>query len=261
MSIPQDFSGKVAIVTGAGLGIGFEIARTLAQHGASVVLNDMKDELARSAAFRIEAEGGKCVASVGNAADTAYIREMVDLAVRQFGRLDIAVANAGITTFGGFFEYSPEQFQTLVALNLQGSFFFAQAAAWQMRKQGEGGRIIFLSSVTAHQAHQDLVAYGMTKAALEQLAKNMVVEIAPYRITANCVAPGATLTERTRMESADYEGEWKRLIPMGRAASPADIANACIFLASDPASHITGQTIVVDGGWTAISPTPGWSRD
>jgi glucose 1-dehydrogenase len=197
----------------------------------------------------------RCIAVAGDAGDIAFVREMVDTAVRTFGRLDIVVANAGLTFFGDFFDYEPAAFAQVMQLNLTGSFFLAQAAARQMRSQGEGGSIVFMSSVTGHQAHRHLTAYGMSKAALEMLARGLVVELSPHRITVNAVAPGATLTERTALD-ADYANTWRELTPMGRAATPADIASAVVFLAGPEARHITGQTLVVDGGWSVVSPGP-----
>jgi 3-oxoacyl-[acyl-carrier protein] reductase len=178
---------------------------------------------------------------------------MVDAAVNSYGRLTMAVANAGITKFGDFFEFTPASFELVVRLNLGGSFFLAQAAARQMRKQGNGGRIIFMSSVTGHQAHPQLAAYAMTKAGLEMLARNLVLELSPYGITVNAIAPGATLTERT-LEDANYEQTWTTLTPMGRPGRVTDVANAAMFLLSKEAEHITGQALIVDGGWTAVSP-------
>jgi NAD(P)-dependent dehydrogenase (short-subunit alcohol dehydrogenase family) len=124
-----------------------------------------------------------------------------------------------------------------------------------MKEQGSGGSLLFMSSVTGHQAHKNLAAYGMTKAALEMLARNLVIELSPYKINVNSVAPGATLTERT-MDDAAYEKIWSALTPMGRPANTGDIADAVLFLVSDKAKHITGQNLVIDGGWTAISPSP-----
>jgi NAD(P)-dependent dehydrogenase (short-subunit alcohol dehydrogenase family) len=169
--------------------------------------------------------------------------------------LDIAVANAGLTVFGDFLTYEPAMLDRVMQLNLAGSFFLAQAASLQMKAQGEGGNILFMSSVTGHQAHRGLVAYGMSKAALEMLAKGLVIELSPYGINVNAVAPGATMTERTG-EDVRYETTWSELTPMGRPATPDDIAKAVLFLVSPEARHITGQTLVVDGGWTAISPGP-----
>jgi NAD(P)-dependent dehydrogenase (short-subunit alcohol dehydrogenase family) len=251
----MDFNGQVAIVTGAGQGIGYQIALQLAAGGAAVLINDINETLATNAALTISAAGGKCRALAGNAADVNFIQQLVDEAVQHFGKLTIAIANAGITLFGNFLSYSQQSLHSVMELNLQGSFFLAQRAALQMIKQQSGGSILFMSSVTGHQAHKDLAAYGMTKAALEMLAKSLVVELSPHHITINTIAPGATLTERT-MEDADYQKTWARITPMGRPASVADVANAVLFLVSPNAGHITGQNLIVDGGWTAVSTSP-----
>lgn len=250
------FKDKVAIVTGAGQGIGYEICRALAEEGAAVVLNDLDPELTDRAVKRIrETTHGRCLAMAGDSSDLVFIRDMVDAAVNEFGRLDIAIANAGITLFGDFFTYPKESFDRVMQVNLGGSFFLAQAAAGQMKKQASGGSILLMSSVTGHQAHKDLAAYGMSKAALEMLAKNLVIELSPFKINVNTIAPGATLTERT-LNDPEYAATWSRLTPMGRPASVNDIANTALFLVSDKAKHITGQSLVVDGGWTCISPSP-----
>ena len=251
----KKFAGQVAIITGAGQGIGFEIARQMALDGASVLINDINEKLIKEAADGINSTGGNCIALAGDAADIDFIQQMVDLAVERFGKLTIAIANAGITLFGDFLTYPAASLQSVMNLNLQGSFFLAQKAAQQIIKQHSGGSILFMSSVTGHQAHKDLAAYGMTKAALEMLAKNLVIELSPYHITVNTVAPGATLTERT-LEGADYKSTWSRITPMGRPATVADVANAVTFLTSPASGHITGQNIIVDGGWTAVSTSP-----
>jgi glucose 1-dehydrogenase len=251
----KDFSQQVAIVTGAGQGIGFEICRQLAMRGASVVLNDCETHLAENAALRIREEGGDCLAVAGDASDISFVQRLVQSAIGHFGRLDVTIANAGITLFGDFFNYQPDALQRVMNLNLAGSFFLTQAAAIQMKQQGSGGSILLMSSVTAHQAHKDLAAYGMTKAALEMLAKTLVVELSPYKISINAIAPGATKTERT-VEDTNYESTWSRITPMGRPADVNDIANAALFLVSKAARHITGQSLVVDGGWSAVSPSP-----
>ncbi len=249
---PSNWRGQTAIVTGAGQGIGFAICQQLIARGASVLLNDIDPQLTTHAAAQL---GPNCLPIPGDAADVPFIRQMVDTAIQTFGHLDIVVANAGLTLFGDFFTYPPESLSRVMQLNLAGTFFLAQAAALQMRVQGQGGSILFTSSVTGHQAHKHLAAYGMSKAALEMLARSLVIDLSPYGITVNTVAPGATMTERTSGD-AGYEKTWSTLTPMGRPATVQDIANAVLFLVSPEARHITGQTLIVDGGWTATSPGP-----
>lgn len=249
------FINKTAIVTGAGQGIGFEICRQLASQGATVLLNDIDETLANGAARKIQEENGNCVACAGDSSDREFIQKIVALAVNTSGTLDIVIANAGITLFGDFLTYPPESFYKVLHVNLGGTFFLAQAAANQMKMQSAGGSLLFTSSVTGHQAHKDLAAYGMTKAALEMLAKNLVIELSRFKINVNTIAPGATLTERT-IDDTDYEAIWSRITPMGRPANTKDIANAALFLVSDKARHITGQSLIIDGGWTAVSPSP-----
>lgn len=252
----QPFTHQTALITGAGIGIGFAIAEALCQQGASVVLNDLDEMLANKAAETIRSQGfGPCIACPGDASDAVFIQRMVDTAVAHFGHVDIAIANAGITLFGDFFEYQPEALQRVLTVNLQGSFLLTQAAARQMRAQQSGGSVLLMSSVTGHQAHAGLAAYGMTKAGLEMLARSLVIDLSPHRITINAVAPGATQTERT-LDDPNYVPVWSRITPMGRPATVADIANAALFLVSPASRHITGQALIVDGGWTAVSVPP-----
>jgi NAD(P)-dependent dehydrogenase (short-subunit alcohol dehydrogenase family) len=252
----MQFANKVAIITGAGQGIGYEICNSLVKESASVILNDIDKSLADTAAKKIvENTGGKCIPLAGDSSDTTFIQQMVNEAVTQFGHLDVVIANAGITLFGDFFTYTPESFFRVMQVNLGGTFFLAQAAANQMKKQNTGGSLLLMSSVTGHQAHKDLAAYGMSKAALEMLAKNLVLELSPYQININTIAPGATQTERT-LDDPAYTNVWSRITPMGRPATVTDIAGTALFLVSDKAKHITGQTLIVDGGWTCVSPSP-----
>jgi NAD(P)-dependent dehydrogenase (short-subunit alcohol dehydrogenase family) len=251
----KSFENKVAIVTGSGQGIGFEICRQLAKEGAVVILNDIDESLACQAAETIRLEGGNCTAFAGDSSDLTFIENIVASAVSRFGHLDIVIANAGITLFGDFLSYPFESFMKVMNVNLAGTFFLAQAASNQMKKQEKGGSLLFTSSVTGHQAHKNLAAYAMTKAAIEMLAKNLVVELSPYKININTVAPGATITERT-LSDPEYESIWSKLTPMGRAANTGDIANAALFLVSDNAKQITGQSLIIDGGWSSVSPSP-----
>lgn len=246
---------KVAIVTGAGKGIGLEICKRLAGTGVHVILNDIDEELASKAAKEISNSGCKCLPVSGDSSDLNVINKMTNEAIKEFGSIDIVIANAGITLFGDFFTYKPEDFYRVLQVNLGGSFFLAQSASQQMKKQRVGGSILFMSSVTGHQAHKNLAVYGMTKAALEMLARHLVMELSEYRINVNCIAPGATVTERT-MEDETYEKTWSKITPMGRPATVRDVAAAALFLTSIEARHITGQSLVVDGGWTSVSPSP-----
>lgn len=249
------FENQVAIVTGAGIGIGFEIARQLANEGAKVILNDIDKELAKIASEKIQVNGGICEAFGGDISEIHIIKEIVKLAVSRFGKLDILMANAGITTFGDFLEYQPESMNNLLKINLFGTFFLTQEAAKQMILQSNGGSILLTSSVTGHQAHKYLAAYGMTKAAIEQLAKNLVIDLSPFQININTIVPGATLTERT-LQDEEYIETWSRITPLGRPATVQDIANAALFLVSPLSRQITGQSLIIDGGWTSVGVSP-----
>lgn len=246
---------KTAIITGAGQGIGLEICKLLITAGAKVILNDIDETLCKDASKQADPSGTSCTPFPGDSSNKTVINEMLKTSVDKYGKLDLVIANAGITLFGDFFSYNEEDFYRVMQVNLGGTFFLAQAATNQMIKQGTGGSLLFTSSVTGHQAHQHLAAYSMTKAAIEMLAKNLVSEVSKFNINVNCIAPGATLTERT-LEDPEYIKTWSRITPMGRPASVTDIAKAAIFLVSDEARHITGQSLVIDGGWTSMSPSP-----
>lgn len=254
----EHLSGKAALVTGAGVGIGYALCHAFAQHGAQVALNDLDPSLAQHAADQInQAVGaGQVIAYGGDVSDVEGVRRMVSDVVRRFGTLDIAVANAGITLFGRFLEYEPEHFDRLLAVNLRGTFFTAQAAAREMVSRGIAGRILLMSSVSGVQSVGGLGTYGISKAGIRFMARALAYELGPYNITVNALAPGATLTERTLQETANYEGDWAKVTPNRRVAHVEDIAEAALFLCSPQARHITGQTLVIDGGWTGYSPLP-----
>ncbi|MDQ6693149.1 MAG: SDR family oxidoreductase [Chloroflexota bacterium] len=252
-----DLTGKVALVTGASKGIGSELALTLARAGAAVVANFNTDEAgAQAVVEQIASSGGRAIAVGVDVAHVAGCRDLVKRAVEEFGRLDIACCHAGITSWGKFLDYTEEAFDAVVNTNLKGAYFTAQAAARQMVAQGMGGRIIITSSVTGNQAVPYLSAYAMTKGGLQMLTRNLVLELSPYNITINAVAPGAIINERNLADDPEYDAKWAGVVPLRRAGTPQDVAAAALFFASDEAAFITGTTLTVDGGWTCYSPTP-----
>ena len=246
------------IVTGAGVGIGYALARSFAQSGAQVALNDLDGALAQRAAQTLNAEiGAERVIAYGlDVADVAAVRHMVAEAAERFGGLDVVVANAGITNYGSFLDYTPEAFDRLTSVNLRGSYFTAQAAAQVMIARGAAGRILLMSSVTGLRAFRNLSAYGITKAGLRFMASVLALELGQYGITVNAIGPGAILTERTLADDPDLEANWATVTPNGRTGYVEDVVAAVRFLASREAAHITGQTLMVDGGWTLHSPLP-----
>jgi glucose 1-dehydrogenase len=235
---------KVYIVTGAGQGIGHQIAQQLISEGHLVVVNDIDSSLLSGP-----------YSKVGDVSSIAFIKELVSFAKSLPGELAGCVCNAGMTTFGSFWDYSPSSMKALLDLNIQGTFFLIQEVAKSIRSAGNSGSIVVTSSVTGHQAHPNLAAYGMTKAALNQLVQNLVIDLSPVQIRINAVSPGATMTERTEKD-ANYNKEWSRITPLGKPADVQDIAEVVCFFLSDKAKHITGQTLIVDGGWTSVSPPP-----
>ncbi len=252
------YTGKTVVVTGAGTGIGYTLAKRFAEAGAWVALNDRDADLAAQAAQTLNTALDRTVvhAFAGDVSDAAFTQQMIEQVVAQSGRLDVMLANAGVTDYGPFLEYTPQMFDRLTGINLRGTYFTLQAAARAMIAQNIPGRIIVTSSVTGIVAHANLSAYGMTKAGLIHLARYLAVELGPHGITVNTVAPGATITERTLQQNPDYSEQWSQVTPTQRAATPDDIAAAVLFLASPDARQINGITLTVDGGWTVYSPLP-----
>jgi 3-oxoacyl-[acyl-carrier protein] reductase len=181
---------------------------------------------------------------------------MIQTALKHYGTVDFAIANAGITQFGDFFDFTEESFEKVMNLNLKGSFFLSQEVAKVLREQKKPGKILLMSSTIGHQSIPYLACYAMSKAALKMMAKTLVSELSPYKININAIAPGATLTDRTAEENENYAETWGNLIPLKTIASPAEVAKSALFLLSSDADHITGQTLLVDGGWTSVSPPP-----
>ena len=254
--VENTFADHTAIVTGAGEGIGLEIAKQLVQQGARVIVNDIDPVKTEQAIQTIDPVGNRSFGCAGDVADVTVVYGLVEAAVTHFDGVDMVVCNAGVTLWNSFFDYKPVDFERVLSVNLGGSFFLAQAAARQMRQQGRGGRIVFMSSVSGHQAIEYLSAYAMTKAALEMLARQLIIELSPFNITINTVAPGATVTPRNLADDPNYEAVWGKVTPTGRPAFVEDIAHAVLFMLSPLSSQITGQSLVIDGGWTSVSQAP-----
>ncbi|MGD0499608.1 MAG: 3-oxoacyl-ACP reductase family protein [Bryobacteraceae bacterium] len=253
-----DLSGKTALVTGAGKGIGRCIALELARAGCDVAVNDRSDgEGAEGTVAQIEALGRRAFsvcADVGLARD---VGAMFDEVFRRFERLHIHVNNAGVQTFRPLLDLEEEEWDRVIDTNLKGCFLCTQRAARHMRERG-GGRIVNIGSGCNKIAFPNLGSYTASKGGIEMLTKVAAVELGPYGITVNCVAPGAILIERTSKELSDYAGTFARRTPMGRVGAPEDVAQLVAFLASDGAGFITGQTVFVDGG---LFSKPQWPYD
>jgi 3-oxoacyl-[acyl-carrier protein] reductase len=246
----RSLENEVAVVTGAGVGIGRAIASSVARAGAAVLLNDVDAGRAERAAAEIREEGLRCAAAPGDVSSDEVVCGLVDRAVEAFGGVTLVAANAGVTVWSPFLETDRTAFDRLVATNLAGSYFLAQAAARRMIEQRSGGSIVLTSSIAGRIGYPGLAAYGMTKAALESLARTLAVELGPHGIRVNAVAPGHTLVARNLADDPEYASRWAALIPSGRVARPDDMANAVLFLMSKESEQIRGQTLLIDGGWS-----------
>jgi NAD(P)-dependent dehydrogenase (short-subunit alcohol dehydrogenase family) len=246
-------AGKVALVTGAGTGIGVGIAGALAEAGADVAISYHRSKAgAKETQQRIEAAGRRCLARAADVRRVTECQALVVAVVAHFGRLDILVNNAGVTLPEPFLELTEETWDTTVDINLKGMAFCSQAAARQMVQQGGGGRIINLSSVHGFAAYPGHAHYEATKGGINMLTKGLAIELASQRITVNVIAPGAIEVERYFRTMPDYDrAATAARIPLGRVGFPDDIGPLAVFLASDDASYITGETILVDGGVVA----------
>jgi NAD(P)-dependent dehydrogenase (short-subunit alcohol dehydrogenase family) len=252
---PSTLSGRTALVTGGGRGIGREIALELARSGADVAINYyVEPERAEATAAEISALGVRGAAIAGDVGDAADVQRMIDDVVARFGRIDILVNNAGTQTWTPFLEVTDSEWDLVIRTNLKGSFLCTQAAARHMRTTG--GVIINIGSGCNKVPFPGLAAYTASKGGIEMLTRVAAVELGPYRIRVNCVAPGAVEVERTRLESDDYAGTWGAVTPLGRIGEPADVARVVRFLASDDSAFVTGQTLWVDGGLFTQAPWP-----
>jgi len=255
-------SGKVAVVTGASREIGATMAEALAAAGAAVVVAHHEEPvLAEAVVARIHTTGGTALAHQSDLSSVTANQQLVAQTVAAFGRLDIFVANAGLTMWRPFLEVDESMWDTVVDLNLKGSYFGAQAAARHMLAQRVpddpyGGRIVFSSSVTGVRALPNCSAYAVTKAGLRHMATVLALELGRHDITVNALGIGATVNERNLRDDPDYEQHWANVTPIGRCGKPADVASALLYLVAPEAAMITGQTLLLDGGWTTVGNVP-----
>ena len=250
-----DLKDKVAVVTGASTGIGRAVARSLAEHGARVVVSYNGNQAgAEETAEEIRSLGGSCIVHRADISNLADAVSNVEVAVAEWGRIDILINNAGITSWGSFLDYTEAQWDQVIDTNLKGTYFGSQAAAREMVKQG-GGDIIIISSVVGRRAVATLSAYATSKAGLEMMARSLMFELAPHGIRVNAVGVGATIVDRNLRDDPQYAEHWAKVIPAGRAATVEDIAGSVLLLLSPMAAFIHGHTLMVDGGWTGYSPT------
>lgn len=245
--------GRVAFVTGAGRGIGAATALRLAEDGARVVLADIDPEGCKQVAAQIEQAGSRALAVSCNVADRAAVEAAFQQTVEHFGRLDILVNNAGVLRDNLLFKMSDDDWETVMNVHLKGAFLCSRAAQAHMVQQ-KYGRIISLSSVSAL-GNRGQANYSTAKAGLQGLTRTLAIELGPFGITANAVAPGFIDTEMTRA-TARRQGHdpdqviemASKSIPVRRVGQPRDVANVICFLASEESSYVTGQVIYVAGG-------------
>jgi NAD(P)-dependent dehydrogenase (short-subunit alcohol dehydrogenase family) len=248
---PQRLHDKVALITGAGQGIGREIALRFAKEGARVVVADLNEQHAAAVAVEIRAAGGKATGLEIDVTQPTMIGAAIDETLRRFGRLDVLVNNAGIGSNQPVLEMSLEEWERNLRVNLTGTFLCAQAAGRVMVKQG-AGRIINIASISGQRGGVGRAAYGAAKAGVIQLTRVMAVELAPLGVGVNAISPGPIDTDQSRgTHTPDTRRAYLERIPLKRYGAGAEIAAAAVFLASDDASFVIGHILNVDGGFDA----------
>ncbi len=250
-----DLTGKVAIVTGAGMGIGRGIAIRLAEAGAAIVVSDIDLEAARQTVSQIEAQGGRAQAVQADVRNASDAEKVTQEAIKVFGSLDILVNNAGIFPSSPVLDMSEEQWDQVLDINLKGVFLFSRAACRAMVAAGRGGRIINICSISSVRPTCFVAHYNASKAGVALLTKSLALELGGHQITANAVAPGWIITPGSHLGDADMPEGFADLpkkilagVPLGRLGEPEDVANVVLFLAGSASAYVTGTVIPVDGG-------------
>ena len=242
------FNGKTAIVTGASRGIGAEIAKQLASQGAKIVVNYSGSQAkAEAVVEEIQQAGGEALAFKADVSDSVAVKSMVDEAIKRFGSVDILVNNAGITRDNLMMRMKDDEWDDVININLKGVFICTKAVTRQMMKQ-RSGRIVNVASIVGVMGNAGQANYVASKAGVIGLTKTTARELSSRGITANAVAPGFITTDMTDKLSDEVQKAMLDQIPLGRFGEPGDVAKAVLFLASDEASYMTGQTLHLDGG-------------
>jgi len=244
-------NGKVAVVTGAGRGLGQGAALGFAQAGADLALVDLisTDETAQ----RVRVLGRRVCQIQANLLERAAVQRIVEATVKELGGIDILLNNAGIIRRAPVLEFTEKDWDEVIQINESAVFFLSQAVARQMVKQGRGGKIINIASLLSFQGGIRVPSYTAAKSAVMGLTRLLANELAPLRINVNAVAPGYMATDNTAPLRADAQRSAEILgrIPAGRWGEPADLQGALVFLASSASDYVTGHTLAVDGGWLA----------
>lgn len=251
----MELKNKVAIVTGARRGMGKSHALVLAKAGAKVVVSDISLEECQKVVDEIKKNGGEAMAVKCDVTKKEEVEEMVKKAVEKWGKVDVLVNNAGICQFKPFSELTEEEWDRTLNINLKGYFLCAQAATKEMVKQ-KSGAIVNIASVDMGQVGvgmPNLVHYGASKGGVVAMTESLAVELAPYNIRVNAIAPGVIETPMSEAAKEDPKLLEQTLsrVPMKRMGKPEEVSNLVLFLASDVSSYITGSTVVIDGGWLA----------
>ena len=246
-------AGKVAVVTGAGSGFGEAIAHRYAEEGAKVIVNDLNGDSAKRVAGGIVQQGGKATAHKGDVTSSKDVKAMIQAALDAYGQLDIVVNNAGYTHRNQpMLDVDEETFDRVYAVNVKGIYLAAVHAVPVFRKQGRGGCIITTASTAGLRPRPGLTWYNGSKGAAITLTKSMAAELGPEKIRVNCICPVAGDTPLLPMflgeDTPERRAKFIATVPLGRLSKPMDIANACLYLASDEAEFITGVALEVDGG-------------
>lgn len=239
--------GKKVIVTGAGSGIGKAIAKRFAEEDSLIAVCDINLETINLVAKEIEIIGAKAIPYKVDVSSFEEVTATVNKIVEALGGIEILVNNAGITKDTLLLRMSEQDFDKVIAVNLKGTFNFTKACAKYMIKQ-EWGRIINIASIIGEMGNAGQANYAAAKAGIIGFTKSIAKELAPRNITVNAIAPGFIKTPMTEILPENIKENYRKMIPLGREGLPEDVANLCLFLASDQASYITGQVIRVDGG-------------